>query len=74
MKSVKVDHANRVIRVDLDWLANTQMNDFMIPLKTGVTNEVDEIVKVMLGESERGLVPGRAAAEKIFQYIDGTRR
>jgi len=74
VKSVKVDHQNRVIRVDLDWLANTKVEDFMIPLKSGTTNEVDEIIKVMLGESQRGLVPSRAAAEKIFQYIDGAHR
>lgn len=74
VKSVTVDHQNRVIRVDLDWLANTKVKDFMIPLKQGVTTEVDEIVKVMMGESERGLVPGRGAAEKIFSYIDATHR
>lgn len=74
VKSVKVDHQNRVIRVDLTWLANTKMEDFMIPLKAGTTNEVDEVIKVMLGESQRGLVPSRAAAEKIFQYIDNGAR
>jgi hypothetical protein len=74
VKSVVVDHQNRVIRVDLDWLANTKVKDFMIPLKQGVTTEVDEIVRVMWGESERGIAPGRGAAEKIYSYIDTSHR
>jgi hypothetical protein len=74
VKSVKVDHAERVIKVDLDWLANATVKDFMIPLKSGVTNEVDDLIKVMLGESERGHVPSKSAADKIFQYLDTTPR
>jgi len=75
VKSVEVDHAARALRVDLNWTANgAGYKDFEIPLKSGSTQEVSDIVKVMLGESERGLVPSRLAAEKIFAYIDTARR
>jgi hypothetical protein len=75
VKSVKVDHAVRAIRVDLDWTANAAGHkDFEIPLKSGSTNEVNEIIQVMLGESARGLVPSRSSAEKIYNYIDQGRR
>jgi hypothetical protein len=73
VKSVKIDHANRVIRVDLDFLANTQVSDFMIPLKNGTSNDVDDIVKVMLNDTARGIAPSRAAAERIYQYVDSAR-
>ena len=74
VKSIKVDHQQRMIQVDLDWLANTKVKDFQIPLKAGMTTEAEEMIKIMQGESERGLPPGRGAAEKIFQFIDAGRR
>ncbi len=74
VKSITVDHQNRMIKVDLDFLANTKVKDFMIPLKAGVTVEVDNIVKDLWAASKNNNAPGRAVADKIFEYLDTSPR
>ncbi len=71
VKSIKVDSASNVIRIDLDFGANLAgYDDFELVLVKSRVPEAKEAVAEMLRNTEAGHAPTRAQAERIWSLLN----
>jgi hypothetical protein len=67
VKSVKVDTAAKMLRVDLDWAANFGgYSDVQIALLGSRIPDAKEIVAKILAESDQGIEPSAALSTRLF--------
>lgn len=72
VSSIKVNHNDAHLEIDLDWTANKMGGypDVYLPMKRGRLGEAKIAIERMLKQSEAGFSPSRADAQAIFDMID----
>lgn len=71
VKSIKVDTAQKVIAVDLDFAANMAgYADFTVPLLGSRVVEAREIVTKIWSDGERGLPPSQTMITSLWECLD----
>lgn len=74
VKSIKVDSASNVIRIDLDFGANLAgYDDFELALTKSRVPEAKEAIAEMLRNSQSGHAPTRAQAQRIWDLLSHSR-
>jgi hypothetical protein len=75
LKSVSIDEAARMVRVDLDWAANSLggVPDFQIPIKSSALMEAREIVEQLKRRFDAGSGISRDLSDRLFQCVDSRR-
>ena len=74
VKTVKVDTANRQIKVDLDWAANLKVPDFYIPVKASRVVEAREVTARLWNNMQAQIAPGKNDTEALYNLIDTAHR
>lgn len=70
VNTVKVDTANRQLRIDLDWAANLKVPDFYIPLKGSRVTEAKDAAYRMWNKMQAGIEPGREDVQTLYDMVD----
>lgn len=75
VKSVKVDTASKMLRVDLDWAANFGgYSDVQMALQQARIPDAKEIVAKIMAESDQGVEPSMNLSTRLFDCLVPNKR